>query len=192
MNIYGGGNNTVIQNNTFIGLDSGSGNDDGIFLAQYVNSPNIGGTITIRNNLFTGANSTSSLAAGMFVQPDSFQATSGLPTLNLVISNNTINMSNSTNSGGTAIIVDNGNGGPSLFNCTLNDNQIFLPSDSSFTGVSITQDTGAVGSLIAILNDNVVQPSPPALGYSFSNNSSNPGSLQVYLRPSNVGTRSGP
>jgi hypothetical protein len=192
MNIYGGGNNTLVQNNTFLSLDTGSGNDDGIFLAQYVNSPNIGGTITIENNLFKGANSTSSLASAIVIVPSAFQATSGMPNLNLVISNNTINMSNSTNSGGTAIYIDNGNGGPAPFTCTLNNNQIFLPSDSSFAGVFILQDTGAVGILVAILNDNVVQPSPPALGYAFSNNSGNPGSLLIYSGPSNVGTSSGP
>ncbi len=192
LNIYGGGNNTVIKNNIFLGLDTGAGYDDGIFIAQGPTTPNLGGTITISNNSFSGANATSTLTAGLDIEPSSLTATSGLSNLTLVISNNIIDLSASTIAGSDGIYLDNGNGGPSVFTCSFNGNQIYLPTDPSFNGISIIEDTGAVGPLAVTLNDNVVEPSPPTTGYDFINNTGNPDLLQIDFGSSNVGTRTGP
>jgi hypothetical protein len=188
INIYGGGDNTVIKHNTLLGLDS-LGGSMGVFLGQGSLTPNVGGVITIMDNLFTSPDPSVSFGAGIDIAPSKFISTS-LPDLTIVASNNTINVATTTSNSG--IFITNSSGGPSTFTGIFNNNQITLhPADPSSMGFIITEDIGSVGPLIVSLENNTVQPSPPATGYQFVNNTGNPANLQVNFG-SNQGTVTGP
>lgn len=181
INIYGGGANTAIVNNTFRGLDDGSGDDFGILIGFAPGFPVISGPITIRDNLFTGENSLSSLQRGVDCELSA-------PSINkdfaLDVSNNTINLA-ASNPDPTGIFLSNGTA--FTFAANINNNQIFVKNTPGSTGVSVVE-FNVTGPLIVNVKNNVVQPSPPALGYFFDNLSGDPAKLQVNFR-SNVGTR---
>jgi hypothetical protein len=188
INIYGGGDNTVIKHNTLLGLDS-LGGSMGVFLGQGSLTPNVGGVITIMDNLFTSPDPSVSFGAGIDIAPSKFISTS-LPDLTIVASNNTINVD--VGSGNSAVSMINNSGGPSKFTGIFNNNQIILlPGDPLATGFDIEEVLGSTGPIIISLDNNTVRSSPPATGYFFFNNTGNPDNLQINFG-TNLGTRVGP
>lgn len=180
--IFGGGANTAIINNTFLALDDGSGFDFGVFIDHAPGFPFISGPMTIRDNLFTGANSLSSFAEGIVC---SLSASSINQDFAIDISNNTLNLV-ASNPDPTGISLSNRTN--FNFAANINNNQIFVKNTSGSTGVEVFERNTATKPLVVNVTNNVVQPSPPAIGYVFNNQSGDPSKLQVNF-DSNVGTR---
>ena len=187
ISIFGGGNNTVIQNNLILGTDSGAA-DFGIYIAPSSSlAPPIGGAFAIINNTFAGINASTGLNQGIDYSLLSAPVTGGLPETAIFISHNTMNLSGSPFST-RGIEIQNPADGAQL-SMSIDNNNILLATFSANKGVELNEEPGAA-PFSASVTGNVVQNSPPISGYIFTNNAA-PDHFQLNF-VNNVGTRTGP
>jgi len=178
-----GGGNVTVMNNILIGRDTGPT----IGLEAVAFSP-LEGYFIIKNNLFTGANSGSGLAAGIGFFP---LQTSELDNTRVSILNNTFN--SQTNAGDLSAIFMEAAPKPSQsMKLDIIGNNVVMPATLTgvFGGIVIRGD--GAGPVIATLHKNTVLTSTTTIpGYRFINHG-NPALLQLNMGSDNFGISTGP
>jgi hypothetical protein len=183
--------NTVIYNNTFVGMDANS-DTFGIFSAVTT------GTITIQNNIFTGASPDTGLDLGIDIDPNFFHNATAPGSLLYVIDGNTFSSQTNTNvgmdfPGGIIVDLTNTAGLSGNVEIQMTNNAINIPAGiaDAAGGVYAQNVPGAVPVTLSLINNRSITI-PPVFGYRFVNDSGNPVLMQVPVFINNVGTRSGP